>query len=1240
MKYSLVSLFLLALVSPLTAQQTGIDQSSELLVVPAGDKFLHWYGHADRSYFLQVSDANNPLSKWFWAPVIEGGNDEEISYEVDGTASKGFFRLLHTTLPQPPGVSLEDWDADDDRLNNWEEITSHGSNPLKSDTDDDGLPDDWEIAHGLNPLDNGTEDPDRGPDAPFNSQPGGFQSASAFSAPQSPLSNFQAFLAGVRAVPGATLTDKDGDLIQDGEDADPLSLAINWRKSPKPVYAAIPVPGWVSATHSFPVTLNNQNAVLTNRAIYQNGIWSPINGYFSAVGQGPALSYQFEIDGRLHPCHLGQCSVNSISDQGEIMGNGKILIDSVVETDPVTGQEVAYTPGSTPPFALIWRNPLLLPEIFGVPLGATLQGSLHAQSGLMHRDGTVLLAKRRPEDILVNNNGTLERWPNTANGGGVQISPVFFSPSPTYPAIGGSFAFRSYLSTGQGLETLSWIWPASGGPQSLYTVTRSAPGAPALNFQSSPTTIGTAPGGEACVNLSGQVLVGHSGRYYQVPALQGATKISPHGAALLPGTPGNPDIWFGGSYHSLSSCVSNPQALGTTLTVRDVNDNGSMLAIVNVNTASQRLVMLHPVETESKDRFLTGAFDTKNSLFQTSQVEFRNITTGENLGTYKLDGSGGTHIYPNQEGIFSEQELDGVVAGSIPPSSNKLVQDVVLWRDGTKVRFATTFASLGTIELRLTTSSGAAIATISHELQADANFSGLIDHLADRIDSISGPPVDPFTIMPEFNGIPDDDDGDPLPTVAGSPAAANLPPPQQAATSWTATTRNLLSKVLIPVRAAVDGINNSAEATYKISGGFVKGFVDGFCDGIKSDVAGIAELGVMALESATGDFTRAKAMYDGIKTLATMTSEERGTLFDAMLVKFVDKSTTSVPWDPAQMNQADEWGISAYISGYGGGFITEQALAVMAQVGIVTKAGQGMKLALGGTKLGQLTVAMCQGVRQFISASFLSVSIHVKVYGEKALRSVRVMIQEVATSTRNSKTLGEHFYEMMERLTPVKLTFQAVADEKSVIYKSADDWLKIGATGTTIECALAADLGANLTEHGMKGFLNLWKGALRDGATGHYMHHLKSVCTASGILDAPGLGKILEMFDSTSQSLFKFIPDAQDLSKWISPAGVIYGAGGREGHRIMHILTHTVPGWLGKPTHSVWNVARQEVFSLIDEAWALKGAAIKDGRYWIYVVDMSHRSAVGTASERFIRIVVEDVGGAPSSKIVSSYPQL
>ena len=129
------------------------------------------------------------------------------------------------------------------------------------------------------------------------------------------------------------------------------------------------------------------------------------------------------------------------------------------------------------------------------------------------------------------------------------------------------------------------------------------------------------------------------------------------------------------------------------------------------------------------------------------------------------------------------------------------------------------------------------------------------------------------------------------------------------------------------------------------------------------------------------------------------------------------------------------------------------------------------------------------------------------------------------------------------------------------------------------------------------------------------------------------------MFDSTSQSIFKFTPDALDLAKWTSPGGLIYEAGSREGHRIMHILAHTVPSYkVGN--HSVFSAPRDQIFSLIDQAWALKGAAIPgaNGR-WVYHVDMSHLPDVGTSGQKFIRIVVEPGLNGPSNRVVSSFPE-
>jgi hypothetical protein len=143
-----------AAVSPALAQ----EQNSEIIRVDP-DMFLRWYGHDGRTYFVQVSDPNDHLRKWTWAPIIETGNDEDISYEVDGTADKGFFRLWFSDqfTTDPDGD-----DFDYDGLTNWDEVSTHQTNPLKWDSDDDGLPDDWEILHGLDPNDDGSTDPANG----------------------------------------------------------------------------------------------------------------------------------------------------------------------------------------------------------------------------------------------------------------------------------------------------------------------------------------------------------------------------------------------------------------------------------------------------------------------------------------------------------------------------------------------------------------------------------------------------------------------------------------------------------------------------------------------------------------------------------------------------------------------------------------------------------------------------------------------------------------------------------------------------------------------------------------------------------------------------------------------------------------------------------------------------------------------------------------------------------------------
>lgn len=146
--FLILILSLFCAIPPLSAQGNGIEQASELVTV-GPDKFLRWYGHADRTYFIQVSDPNDHLKRWTWAPIIESGNDEDISYEVDGTADKGFFRLKYTDQPT---TDPDNDDFDGDTISNLDEVSYYNSDPLDSDTDNDGMPDGYEISHYLDPT--------------------------------------------------------------------------------------------------------------------------------------------------------------------------------------------------------------------------------------------------------------------------------------------------------------------------------------------------------------------------------------------------------------------------------------------------------------------------------------------------------------------------------------------------------------------------------------------------------------------------------------------------------------------------------------------------------------------------------------------------------------------------------------------------------------------------------------------------------------------------------------------------------------------------------------------------------------------------------------------------------------------------------------------------------------------------------------------------------------------------------
>lgn len=188
-----------------SAEPPGIDQSMEFVIPPDGEKFIRWHGKLGRTYFIMVSDPADHLKSWHYAPMMEAGNDLEISHEVDGTAEKGFFRLHYTDIQTSDPYNA---DFDHDGIRNSFEVEWFGSDPfvknsVAGDGDNNGLPDAWEASFIAWLTEFGI--PITGP-APSGDYDGdGLTNAEEFMLDTNPF-----------------LMDSDGDGIPDESDPDPL----------------------------------------------------------------------------------------------------------------------------------------------------------------------------------------------------------------------------------------------------------------------------------------------------------------------------------------------------------------------------------------------------------------------------------------------------------------------------------------------------------------------------------------------------------------------------------------------------------------------------------------------------------------------------------------------------------------------------------------------------------------------------------------------------------------------------------------------------------------------------------------------------------------------------------------------------------------------------------------------------------------------------------------------------------
>ncbi len=116
---------------------------------------------------------------------------------------------------------------------------------------------------------------------------------------------------------------------------------------------------------------------------------------------------------------------------------------------------------------------------------------------------------------------------------------------------------------------------------------------------------------------------------------------------------------------------------------------------------------------------------------------------------------------------------------------------------------------------------------------------------------------------------------------------------------------------------------------------------------------------------------------------------------------------------------------------------------------------------------------------------------------------------------------------------------------------------------------------------------------------------------------------------------------------YTSTAGLKYGPGSADGHRLLHVMKHAVDA-PDKPIHGVYSGTKEEILALIDEAWLLvkaKSPQVKseeEGDRMVYTIEMKRKIGFtgGSIGKRKnhpvctkLRIVVED-----DNEVVTAFP--
>lgn len=913
-----------------------------------------WQSPRKRTFFPQASI---DLTNWDYVGALHFGQGSHTG-TIETNAAKAFFRLQHSDLPVDTEAEAETADFDLDGLTNLVELQETHTDPLGSDTDGDGLPDGWEVAHSISPLDDGSIDPQNGPDGVFQgtTTSGGSGTFTPFSV----TTNKNALDAGVQGHPAATLTDKDGDGIPDDRDAGPLSRSIDWETDnslPRFIYSELP--NYSYSSHGIVVGCNGHGDVLASKAVLLNGVWQPL----AEISTEDYLPIKVRVNSRDHPAYAKfQPIPTSISNAGRIVGVGTVAFESIEEE--VEPNIFIYHTIPDRSFAFVWDSYDSTPRLFAHPTQAILSGNYWDEYVQISDEGTVLL-KQRANPISGDNQYRFIRY---TQGGGIEQTGSY---PVAYTARVGPNGFQAF--NGGSANAYSWA-PGTGSPQSLLAEATFTTPNLVTTFFAEPRLVGVKPGAAGGLGLKflGKTMLRHENRWQEAVELGNIHMLTQSGIAIRGNNTANIQVWNSkDQWHGLASTVKNKDFASSYVNAADAADDGRILVGYYGPGSQSGSGFLISANVVSLDRYVEVSIpaDAVKNLGGAEQfsIRFRSTSGTETHGLVNNTLSA-AYVHDSEAQMLDDNEI-ATYGGSLNPKCyNDNHQDSAIWKDGNTLKFATTFDEAGPIQIEFV-SAGNVVATIDYTLTTLSDFSDLINTLDDTLAEIpfgTGPPVLTFNPgEPQFGPM----------GFFGDLLRRNL---------VTKCMRAVYTTVKHHVVEGIAKVSPEAAQALKIASIGGQGFVLGLWAGVKDDYHGLLD-GVELLGSMLiNPIETAASFFRGFKELLGLSMEQLSQIPKTLVKQFLAQATQDISWAGPPNN----FDLTVYTVAYTTGFITEKV---------------GLVIITGGAS------AAAQGVLQGanFAAKFTAIISKIRA-GERLLQAVSVVTDKVkALSAMKAKAFRQ-----------------------------------------------------------------------------------------------------------------------------------------------------------------------------------------------------------------------------------------